>query len=97
VEEGRVSDLTLQRMALAMALVLTSLSVVAWRQGRALGVLSELDQVQSEIGLARSEAGELEREIRVLRSRGRIVADAGARLGLHQPEGQVRVLRVEAR
>lgn len=92
-----MSDVTLHRMALAIALVLASLSVVAWRQGRALGVLSELDRVQSQIGAARSEAGELEREIRVLQSRARIVADAADRLGLHQPEGQVRVLRVEAR
>lgn len=92
-----MSDGTLHRMALAIALVLASLSVVAWRQGRALGLLSELDRVQSDIGAARSEAGELEREIRVLQSRARIVADAGDRLGLHQPEGQVRVLRVEAR
>lgn len=92
-----MSDVTLHRMALAIALVLASLSVVAWRQGRALGVLSELDRVQSEIGAARSEAGELQREIRVLQSRARIVADAAERLGLHQPEGQVRVLRVETR
>jgi cell division protein FtsL len=92
-----VSDLTLQRVALVMALLLTSLSVVAWRQGRALGVLSELDEVQSEIGMARSEVSELERETRVLRSRSRIVADAGDRLGLHEPEGQVRVLWVETR
>jgi cell division protein FtsL len=92
-----MSDLTLHRMALAIALVLTSLSVVAWRQGRALGILSELDRIQSDIGAARSEARELEREIRVLQSRARIVADAADRLGLRQPEGQVRVLRLEAR
>ena len=85
-----MSDGTLHRMALAIALVLASLSVVAWRPGRALGP-------QSDIRAARSEAGELEREIRVLQSRARIVAVAGDRLGLHQPEGQVRVLRVEAR
>ncbi len=92
-----MSDLTFQRAALIMAFLLTSLSVVAWRQGRALGVLSELEEVQSEIGLARSEVAELERETRVLRSRGRIVADAAATLGLLRPEGQVRVLRVETR
>lgn len=92
-----MSDLTLQRVALVMAFLLTSLSVVAWRQGRALGVLSELDEVQSEIGLARSEVSELERETRVLQSRGRVVADAAERLGLFRPEGQVRVLRVETR
>ena len=92
-----MNDLTLHRAALVMAFVLMSLSVVAWRQGRALGVLSELDEVQSEIGLARSEVTELERETRVLRSRSRIVADAADRLGLHRPEGQVRVLRVETR
>lgn len=92
-----MSELTFQRAALVMALLLMSLSLVAWRQGRALGVLSELDQVQSEIGLARSELAELERETRVLRSRSRIVADAGERLGLYQPEGQVRVLRLETR
>ena len=92
-----MSEVTLQRAALVMAFLLMSLSIVAWRQGRALGVLSELDQVQSEIGLARSEVAELERETRVLRSRSRIVADAADRLGLHQPEGQVRVLRLETR
>jgi cell division protein FtsL len=88
-------DLALHRIALATAFLLASLSLVAWRQGRALGVLDELDRVQSEAGLARSEVAELRREIRVLQSRARVVADAGERLGLHSPEGQVRVLHLE--
>lgn len=89
--------MALQRAVLAVAGLLTALSVVAWRQGRALGVLSELDAVQSEIATARSQESELEREIRVLRSRSRIVTDAGRRLGLRAPEGQVQVLHLESR
>ncbi|HSM06208.1 MAG TPA: hypothetical protein VK858_16430 [Longimicrobiales bacterium] len=92
-----MNEATLQRMILAIAVLLASLSLVAWRQGRALGVLSELDTVRSEVGIARSHVGELNREIRGLQSRARIVDVAKDRLGLRPPDDQVRVLRMTER
>lgn len=83
------------RAALAMAALLASLSMVAWRQGRAFEVQQELEDVRSEVSMARSEKVQLNRDIRVLSSRERIVQVARARLGLRPPTGQVRVIQVE--
>jgi len=90
-----MKDVTLHRTALAIAVLLASLSLVAWRQGRALGVLTELDAVRTEVGIAGSRVSELNREIRVLRSRSWIVENAARRLDLHKPDDQVRVLHLE--
>jgi len=83
------------RAALAMAALLASLSMVAWRQGRAFDVQQELEAVRGELSMARSEKVQLNRDIRVLSSRERIVRVARARLGLRPPTGQVRVIQVE--
>ena len=83
------------RAALAMAALLASLSMVAWRQGRAFEVQQQLEDVRSEVSMARSEKVQLNRDIRVLSSRERIVQVARARLGLRPPTGQVRVIQVE--
>lgn len=85
----------LHRAALAMAALLASLSMVAWRQGRAFDVQQELEEVRSQVSMARSEQLQLNRDIRVLSSRERIVQVARARLGLRPPTGQVRVIQVE--
>ncbi len=90
-----MKEVTLHRTALAIAVLLASLSLVAWRQGRALGVLAELDAVRTDMGIAGSRVSELNREIRVLRSRAWIVENAGIRLNLFKPDDQVRVLHLE--
>jgi len=73
-------------VALAVALLLTALSLVAWRQSRALEALAELDMVRRERTLQESEKEELLRRIRYLESRGRVVGEAEERLGLGVPD-----------
>jgi Tfp pilus assembly protein PilX len=101
MEEGRVNRMrppprsplagTL-RFALALAVLLGSLSLVAWRQARALEVLSTLDRTERDLSLARAESAELERRIQVLSSRGHIVPEARDRLGMHLPSAMEQVL-----
>ncbi len=73
------------RAALAVACLLASLSLVAWRQSRALETLAALDEVRQETSLARAERAELLRRVRHLESRGRVVPLARERLGMHMP------------
>jgi cell division protein FtsL len=73
------------RMALACALLFGSLSLVVWRQSRALDELRALDAVRAERGALQAERAALQHEIQRLESRPRIVAVAGARLGLRVP------------
>ena len=80
---------------LAMAALLASLSVVAWRQGRAYDVQQELEALRTERSLALSNQAQLKRDIRALQSRERVVQVAGELLGLRRPAGQVRVIRVD--
>ena len=77
------------RAALAMAALLASLSLVAWRQGRAYEVRQALDDFQSELALSRSTQFELRGEIASLQSRDRIVEVAAERLGLYPANNQV--------
>ena len=76
------------RIALSCAALLASLSMVVYRQGRALEVLRELDAARREHVLLESRRATLTREIELLESRSRIVAVAGSRLGLHVPSGE---------
>lgn len=83
-------------LAFAVAVLLASLSLVAWRQGRALEVLAGLDRIRSERTLAEAEKAELERRIEYLESRGRVVPEARERLGMHTPESsEIVILPVE--
>lgn len=75
------------RIALSFAALLGSLSMVVYRQGRALEVLRALDDARREHVLLESRRATLTREIQLLESRSRIVAVAGSRLGLHVPSG----------
>lgn len=84
--------LTPSLVALAVAAILAALSLVTWRQARALEALAEVDRVHREVLLAESERGELLRDIQHLESRARIVADARERLGMRLPEGSEIVL-----
>ena len=83
------------RAALAMAALLASLSLVAWRQGRAYEAREALEELRTELALSRSSQLELKGEIRFLTSRERIRRVAEARLGLKAPSGQVIVVPVE--
>jgi hypothetical protein len=75
------------RMGIASALLLGSLSLVVWRQSRALEELRGLDDVRAERALLQAERAELQRTIQRLESRGRIIAVAGERFGLRTPAG----------
>jgi cell division protein FtsL len=80
VEEGGV------RAVLAVLALLAALSLVAWRQSRALEALAALDVVRRERVLAEAERAGLDSRIQFLESRGRVVPDARARLGMHLPD-----------
>lgn len=80
------------RVGLALAVLLASLSLVAWRQARALEALQDLDRVRRDISLAEAERAEVNRRIQYLESRGRVVPEARDRLGMHVPMGEERVL-----
>ena len=66
--------------------MLTALTLVAWRQGRAFEVLGELAGARNEEGLLVAERAELERRIQTLESRTRIVPEARRRLGMRIPD-----------
>jgi cell division protein FtsL len=87
MEEGRVNRLSGPSfVALAVAALLAALSLVAWRQSRALEALAELEHVRRETALVLSEKVELERRIQFLESRQRVVPEARATLGMHTPD-----------
>jgi cell division protein FtsL len=75
------------RVALAFATLLASLSLVVWRQSRALETLRELDAVRAERAVLEAERSALTRRIQHLESRGRLVAVAGERFGMRVPSG----------
>jgi cell division protein FtsL len=72
-------------VTLATALLLAALSLVTWRQTRALESLAELDQLRREVSLLTAERTQLANRIQALESRGRVVAEAGERLGMRRP------------
>jgi cell division protein FtsL len=73
------------RMGIACALLFGSLSLVVWRQSRALEEVRALDVSRSRRAVLEAERTQLQREIQKLESRTRIVAVAGSRLGLRVP------------
>lgn len=73
-------------VALATAVLLASLSLVAWRQARALEALEILDGFRRELVLGQAEMADFHSRIRVLESRGRIVPEARDELGMRIPE-----------
>lgn len=84
-------------LALAFAALLAALSLVVWRQSRALESLRALESVRRERALAQAERFELSREIQYLESRGRVEPYASERLGLHVPTGsdELVLLRID--
>jgi cell division protein FtsL len=73
------------RLALAFAALLGALTMVIYRQSRALEVLRAADETRSARVIAEAERSELARRIQTLESRARVVADARTRLGMHVP------------
>ncbi len=79
----RMSDS--KRVAIAVGALLASLSVVTWRQMRALEVLEELHDLGQEIEVVSAVRKDLQGEIQYLESRGRVVPEARELLGMHNP------------
>jgi hypothetical protein len=65
--------------------LLGALGFVAWRQTRALKGLADLSQVRAEQRLVLDERADLERYIRGLESRSRVVPEARRLLGMRIP------------
>ena len=75
------------RIALLFALLLGSLTLVVWRQSRALAVLRELDAVRRERVVEEARRAELARRIEQLESRARVSGVAQSRFGMRLPSG----------
>ncbi|MGH7467290.1 MAG: hypothetical protein ACRENP_04820 [Longimicrobiales bacterium] len=87
----------LLRLAVAFAALLGSLSLVVWRQSRALELLRELDVLLTDRAIAEATRSELTRRIEYLESRARVVRDAG-RLGFRVPSsdaGEIVILPLD--
>ena len=82
----------LGRATVTLAVFLGSLGFVTWRQSRALETLAELDQLHSQVSVARAQVIELDREIQVLTSRAHIVPRARVALEMHTPDGSEQVI-----
>lgn len=88
MKSGRVPP----RAIFALAILLASLTVVAWRQSTTRETMAELDAVESELSLTADEREKLARELTRLESRLWIGAEAAARLGMRPPSEQEVVL-----
>lgn len=75
-------------VALATAILLGSLSLVAWRQAQTLQSLEQLEELNREWDLGVAEKEELQRRIRFLESRGRVVPEAVERNGMKKAEAE---------
>ena len=73
---------TPSRIAFALAVFLGSLTLVAYRQGEALTVMEEIEDLRTEISLANAENDEARRRIQRLQSRAWVTEQAAARLGM---------------
>ena len=80
------------RTALLFALLLGSLTVVVWRQSRALTVLRELDAVRRERVIEEARRSALVRRVEKLESRSRVSEAASSRLGMRLPSGEELVI-----
>jgi cell division protein FtsL len=73
------------RLALAFAALFAALTMVIYRQSRALDVLRAADELRGARVVAEAERAELTRRIQTLESRTRVVAAARDRLGMYVP------------
>ena len=69
-------------VALAVSVLLASLSLVAWRQARAIETLEQVDSLRRELTLSEAELADLEQRVTLLESRGRVVPEAGEGWGM---------------
>lgn len=77
-----------------LMLLLGSLAVVAWRQTEGITREQALREAQSEREIAEAERVDLERRVRELTSRSRIVRVARDRLGMRLPtDSEIVLLR----
>ncbi len=88
---------TPMRVAVSVAAFLASLSLVAWRQGRAFEVMGDLDNARNEISLAQAERLDIEAQVVYLVSRAHVVPQARARLGMHVAGAGEQVILAGAR
>lgn len=85
------------RFGMAAAALFAALSLVVWRQSRALEVLRSLDGARAERAVLESERARLQQVLQELEGRPRIVAVAGDRLGLRPPSAsEIVILRLPA-
>lgn len=77
---------TPSRIAFSLAVFLGSLTVVAWRQGQALTVMEEIEDLRAEISLADAENDEVRQRIQRLQGRSWVTEQAAERLGMSVPE-----------
>lgn len=75
------------RTAFLFAVLLASLTLVVWRQSRALEVLRVLDETRRERVVAEARRTALLRRIEQLESRSRVSEAAHDRLGMRLPDG----------
>lgn len=73
------------RAIFALAILLASLTVVAWRQSTTRETMEQLDTVERELALVADEREELARELTGLEGRPWIGAEAARRLGMRPP------------
>lgn len=78
---------TTVRMALVLALLLGSLTMVVWRQSHALAVLRDLEAVRHERVVEEARRSALSRRVEELESRTRVSAVARTRFGMRLPSG----------
>lgn len=80
------------RTALLMAGLLASLTLVVWRQSRALEVLRAMDAVRQERVVEEARRSSLSRRVEQLESRTRVSVAARDRLGMRVPTGSELVI-----
>jgi cell division protein FtsL len=73
-------------VAMAAAALLASLSLVAWRQARAMEAFEHLDDLRREVTLGEAERADLEGRVHFLESRSRVVTEAEEELGMRMPD-----------
>lgn len=75
------------RTALLFAVLLASLTLVVWRQSRALEVLRHLENTRRERVVEEARRSALLRRVEQLESRARVSEAARDRFGMRLPEG----------
>jgi cell division protein FtsL len=93
MEEGVVRKRPpLIRAGLLFLLLLGSLTLVVWRQSRALEMQRALEAVRRERAVEESRRTALLRRVEQLESRSRVSAAAGSRFGMRLPAGDELVI-----